>query len=96
ILLLSGFTPASLTQMSALAETKAGKRGAVMGLYSVVLGVGQLLGATVGGFSVDLGGFTGLMIFSVVLGLLSLGSVVYMRVHNHDLIRIAPPNAVHG
>ncbi len=96
ILLLSGFTPASLTQMSALAETKAGKRGAVMGLYSVVLGVGQLLGATVGGFSVDLGGFTGLMIFSVVLGLLSLGSVLYMRIHKHDLIRITPANAVHG
>jgi MFS family permease len=96
ILLLSGFTPASLTQMSALAETKEGKRGAVMGLYSVVLGVGQLLGATVGGLSVDLGGFTGLMIFSIILGLLSLVSVVYMRVHKHDLIRITPPNAVHG
>ena len=96
VLLLSGFTPASLTQMSALADMKVGKRGAVMGLYSVVLGVGQLLGATVGGLSVDLGGFSGLMIFSVVLGLLSLGSVVYMRVHRHDLIRITTTNAVHG
>ena len=96
VLLLSGFTPASLTQMSALAEMKAGKRGAVMGLYSVVLGVGQLLGATVGGFSVDLGGFSGLMVFSVILGLLSLVSVVYMRIHKHDLIKITTINAPNG
>ncbi len=96
VLLLSGFTPASLTQMSALAEMKSGKRGAVMGLYSVVLGVGQLLGATAGGFSVDLGGFSGLMAFSVVLGLLSLISVVYMRIHKHDLIKIPTVDAAHG
>jgi len=96
VLLLSGFTPASLTQMSALAEMKAGKGGAVMGLYSVILGVGQLLGATVGGFSVDLGGFTGLMIFSVILGLLSLGSVIYMRMHNHDLIETTTRKATRG
>ncbi len=96
VLLLSGFTPASLNQMSALAEMKAGKRGAVMGLYSVVLGVGQLLGATVGGFSVDLGGFSGLMVFSVILGLLSLVSVIYMRIHKHDLIKIPVLNAANG
>ena len=54
------------------------------------------MGARGGGLSVDLGGFTGLMIFSVILGLLSLGSVVYMRVHKHDLIRITPASAVHG
>ncbi|GAC1471778.1 MAG: hypothetical protein NVS2B12_19700 [Ktedonobacteraceae bacterium] len=88
VLLLSGFTPASLTQMSALAEMRAGKRGAVMGLYSVVLGVGQLLGATVGGLSTDLGGFNGLMLFSAILGLLSFGSVMYMRIHRHDLLQL--------
>ncbi len=96
ILLLSGFTPASLIQMSVLAEMQAGKRGAVMGLYSVILGVGQLLGATVGGFSVDRGGFSGLMVFSVILGLLSLGSVVYMRIHKHDLIKVATSKVARG
>ena len=57
-----------------------------MGLYSVVMGVGQLIGAAVGGLSVDLGGFYGLMIFSVAMGLISLGSVLYMRVKGQDLI----------
>jgi MFS family permease len=86
ILLLSGFTPASLTQMGAIAETLPGQRGAVMGLYSVVLAIGQLLGATLGGFFVDLYGFYGLMLFSVLMGLLSLCSVLYVRSRAHDLI----------
>jgi predicted MFS family arabinose efflux permease len=84
VILLSGFTPASLTQMAAIAETQPGKRGAIMGLYSLVMGMGQLLGATVGGLAVDMGGFYGLMVFSVALGLLSLGSVLYMRGQGYD------------
>ncbi|GER89629.1 hypothetical protein KDW_37910 [Dictyobacter vulcani] len=87
VLLLSGFTPASLTHMATISERKVGKRGAVMGLYSVVLGIGQLIGASIGGMTVDLGGFYGLMGFSVVLGILSLISVIYMRRHQHDLLQ---------
>jgi len=86
VLLLSGFLPASLVQLGALSETQPNKRGAVMGLYSVVLGIGQLLGASIGGLSADLGGFYGLMIFSVVLGFIALGGVLFMRIHKHDLI----------
>jgi len=87
VLLLSGFTPAALTQLAALSEILPGKRGSVMGLYSVVLGVGQLLGAFIGGSFVDIGGFYGLMIFSALSGLLSLISVFYMRMQGHDLLR---------
>jgi MFS family permease len=87
VLLLSGFTPASLTHLAAISELLPGKRGAVMGLYSVVMGVGQLLGASLGGLCVDLGGFYGLMGFSVALGLVSLGSVLYIRKNGHDLIK---------
>ena len=86
ILLLSGFTPVALTQMSALADTLPYQRGAVMGLYSVVLAIGQLLGSVLGGFCVDLGGFYGLMAFSTVMGCISLASVLYMRTHRDDLI----------
>ena len=86
VLLLSGFTPASLTHLATISELLPGKRGVVMGLYSVVMGVGQLIGASLGGICVDLGGFYGLMGFSVVLGLTSLGSVLYIRIHGHDLI----------
>lgn len=64
VLLLSGFTPASLTHMAAISELLPDKRGTVMGLYSVIMGVGQLIGASLGGLCVDLGGFYGLMGFS--------------------------------
>ena len=89
ILLLSGFTPVALTQMSALADTLPYQRGAVMGLYSVVLAIGQLLGSVLGGFCVDLGGFYGLMAFSTVMGCISLASVLYMRTHRDDLICVS-------
>jgi MFS family permease len=87
ILLLSGFTPVALTQMSAIAETLPGKNGAVMGLYSVVMAVGQLLGAMLGAVSTDWKGFYGLMIFSVAMGCLALVSVLYVRFNAHDLSR---------
>ena len=88
VLLLSGFTPVALTQMSAIAETLPGKQGAVMGLYSVVLAIGQLLGAALGGVSVDLKGFYGLMGFSVLMGVFSLASVLYIRFCRDDLIAV--------
>ena len=89
VLLLSGFTPVALTQMSALSETLPYQRGAVMGLYSVVLAIGQLLGTIFGGLCVDLAGFYGLMAFSTVMGSISLVSVLYVRKHRHDLLRRA-------
>lgn len=85
IIVMSGFTPAALTHMAAISETIPGKRGAVMGLYSVLLGIGQLFGVFIGGLFVDWQGFTGLMIYSLLLAVVSLGSVIYMRSHNHDV-----------
>ncbi|HEX2910251.1 MAG TPA: MFS transporter [Chloroflexia bacterium] len=93
IVMLSGFTPAALTQMGAISETLPGKRGAVMGLYSVALGVGQFVGIFVGGIAVDMGGFYGLMIFSAILGLISFFSVLYMRSHNHDMLKTGAHSA---
>jgi MFS family permease len=85
VALLSGFTPAALTQLSAIAETTDGRTGAVMGLYSVALAVGQFVGTAIGGVFVDAGGFFGLMVFSALMGVLALLSVLYLRRHRHDL-----------
>lgn len=85
VLVMSGFTPAALTHLAAISETMPGKRGAVMGLYSVLLGIGQLVGVFIGGLFVDWDGFTGLMIYSLILTFISLVSVVYMRSHKHDI-----------
>jgi MFS family permease len=85
LFLLSAFTPVALSQMSAIAETLPGKRGAVMGLYSVVLGLGQALGQGIGSGFVDGMGFYGLMLFSSIMLVVSLLSVLYMRVQGDDL-----------
>lgn len=63
-MLLSGFTPAALNQIAAIAETPPEKLGAITGLYSAVLAIDQLMGAGFGGTVVDMNGFYGLMIFS--------------------------------
>jgi MFS family permease len=85
ILVMSGFTPAALTHLGAISETLPGERGAVMGLYSVLLGIGQLVGVFIGGIFVDWVGFNGLMIYSLILGTIATGSVLYMRSHRHDI-----------
>jgi MFS family permease len=85
VLVMSGFTPAALTHLASIAETLPGKRGSVMGLYSVLLGIGQLVGVFIGGLFVDWEGFSGLMIYSIILAVISIGSVVYMRSHKHDI-----------
>ncbi len=87
LFLLSSFTPAALSQMSAIAETIPGKRGAVMGLYSVVLGLGQALGQGIGSGFVDGMGFYGLMLFSFIMLVVSLLSVLYMRTRGDDRLR---------
>jgi len=89
LLLLAGFTPVALSQMNAIAESMPGKRGAVMGLYSVVLGIGQALGQGIGSIFVDWQGFYGLMTFSALMLIVSLISVTYMRVHKDDLLATA-------
>jgi MFS family permease len=95
LLILAGFTPAALTHLAAIAETIPGKRGAVMGLYSVLLGVGQLVGVFIGGLFVDWLGFNGLLVYSLVLGIMSFASVMYMRSHNHDIDDHLHGKAIH-
>jgi MFS family permease len=86
VIALSGFTPAALTHLAAISETLPGKRGAVMGLYSVLLGIGQFIGTILGGLAADIAGYNGLMIYSLILCGISAISVIYMRTHDHDLI----------
>ena len=44
---MSGATPAALGLLADITESYPADRGAIMGLYSVFLGVGQILGALV-------------------------------------------------
>ena len=84
LLIMGGFAPAALTQIGADADQAREHSGAVLGLYSFALGLGQLVGAVVGGFSADAFGMYGLIGYSVLLGLIALGSVLVIRHEGHD------------
>ncbi|HEX4215460.1 MAG TPA: MFS transporter [Candidatus Dormibacteraeota bacterium] len=94
VLILSGFTPAALTQLSAAAEAVTGRSGAVMGLYSLALAIGQLAGSAIAGVFVDRFGFYGLVLFSAILGVLCVVSVLTVRRRGDDLIPATGPGVM--
>ncbi|MSQ28288.1 MAG: MFS transporter [Dehalococcoidia bacterium] len=71
LLVVSGFTPAALAHLAEISEGFKEHRGGVMGLYSVLLGLGQLLGGWVGGLFAQLWAVDGLIYATVLLGLVA-------------------------
>ncbi len=79
VLVLSGFTPAALTYLADVTENYAADRGSIMGLYSVFLGIGQLVGTSVGGYFADWNGVDGLLMLSAILGGITVFSLLTLR-----------------
>ena len=79
VLVLSGFTPAALTYLADVTENYAEDRGSIMGLYSVFLGVGQLVGTSLGGYFADWNGVDGLLLLSAIFGGITALSLVALR-----------------
>ena len=71
VMVLSGFTPSALAHLANITEFHKTDRGAIMGLYSIFLGVGQLLGAGVGGPLVDWLAADGMILAIALFGLMS-------------------------
>jgi len=70
LFILAGATPAAVGLLADVSEKFPGDRGAIMGLYSVFLGVGQIGGALLGGVLAQVRGMDGLLIGTgAVLGL---------------------------
>ncbi len=91
VAIASGFAPAALTHLAALSEEEPGQRGAIMGLYSLLLGGGQLLGTWIGGVFADAAGFNGLVMFAAVLVALGFWSVHASQRHLGDRVVVAAP-----
>ena len=89
VIILSGFTPAALTYLADVTESYAEDRGSIMGLYSVFLGIGQLLGATTGGYFADWKGIDGLLLLSAIFGVITVLSL--MALHRMSLRADARP-----
>ena len=81
VLVLSGFTPAALTYLADVTENYAADRGSIMGLYSVFLGIGQLVGTSLGGYFADWNGVDGLLLLSAILGGITALSLLTLRGH---------------
>jgi MFS family permease len=70
LFVLAGATPAAVGLLADVSERFPGDRGAIMGLYSVFLGLGQIGGAILGGIAAEWRGMDGLLLGTgAVLGL---------------------------
>jgi MFS family permease len=68
----SSFAPAALAYLADISEEAAKDRGLLMGLYSVFLGLGQLLGNGLGGVFAQAWGFDGLIYLTAILAVVAL------------------------
>jgi MFS family permease len=89
IFIQSGFTPAALTYLAEIAEEQAQDRGSVMGVYSVLLSVGQLAGTGVAGPFAASAGFNGLIVLTGLLCLIALFTVLLLGFGERRARRVA-------
>jgi MFS family permease len=85
LFVLAGATPAALGLLADISEIHPDDRGVVMGLYSVFLAVGQIVGALIAGGAADWQGVDGLLAASLGLLLLALVPLGRLRTSEHLL-----------
>lgn len=74
----TSFAPSALAYLADISEDAAKDRGLLMGLYSIFLGLGQILGNGLGGLFARSFGFDGLIYFTVVLATIALFSLLWL------------------
>jgi MFS family permease len=79
---MSGATPAALGLLADVSEGFEEDRSAIMGMYSVFLGVGQVIGAAVGGLAASWKGIDGLIVATA--GLLAVGILALLNLRAHE------------
>ena len=85
LFVLAGATPAAVGLLADVSEQFPGDRGAIMGLYSVFLGVGQIGGALLGGIAAEWRGMDGLLLGTGVILGLALIPLTQLRKVEHYL-----------
>ncbi|HEY8818759.1 MAG TPA: MFS transporter, partial [Candidatus Limnocylindrales bacterium] len=83
LFVLAGATPAALGLLADMSERFPSDRGAIMGLYSVFLALGQITGALLGGGAAQWQGIDGLLAASLGLLLFALLPVRALRASEH-------------
>lgn len=79
LFVMAGATPAALGLLADMSERFPNDRGAIMGLYSVFLAMGQIIGAIIGGFAAEARGIDGMLIATAVLLAVALIPLARLR-----------------
>ncbi len=89
LFVLAGATPAALGLLADISEGHPSDRGAIMGLYSVFLALGQISGSLIGGGAAQWAGIDGLLAAGVGMLLVALLPVRALRENEH-LVGVRP------
>ena len=85
LFVMAGATPAAVGLLADISEDFPGRRGAVMGLYSVFLAIGQIIGSLVAGAAAQWRGIDGMLIASFALLAIALLPLGQLRAVEHRL-----------
>ena len=85
LFVLAGATPAALGLLADISERFPNDRGAIMGLYSVFLAVGQIIGALIGGFAAEAAGIDGMLVATMALLIVALVPLAWLRRSEDEL-----------
>jgi len=89
LFVMSAFTPAALTYLADVTESHAQDRGSIMGLYTVFLGIGQLIGTLIGGRFATWRGIDGVLILSALLG--AITTMTLVQLHSRESLPVPEP-----
>jgi MFS family permease len=89
LFVLAGATPAALGLLADVSEAYPADRGAIMGLYSVFLAVGQITGGFIGAESAVRAGIDGILLATVALLGVALVPLARLRAFEH-IVGAAP------
>lgn len=85
LFVLAGATPAALGLLADTSEAHPADRGAIMGLYSVFLALGQIVGSLLGGTAAEMQGIDGILVATLLLLAVALAPLSQLRAVEHRL-----------
>lgn len=85
LFVLAGATPAAVGLLADVSEGFHEDRSTIMGLYSVFLGLGQVIGIAAAGVAASLGGVDGLVLATALLIAVGLAALLNLRAREHVL-----------
>jgi MFS family permease len=91
LFVLAGATPAAIGLLADMTEAYPDDRGAIMGLYSVFLGLGQIIGSILGGIAAEWAGLDGIFIVSFLMLGIALLPLSHLRRYEHRFGDAAAP-----